>query len=204
MIRLGGESGTRVETGSIRGGGYDENFTKDRTITTEGLHFRGQLGSGPGSRINAEWTFAEQFRLEGVYLRGKYKSEPSRWHFEDRGQIINCRASQSHLHLDSHQVLVTGLYNADGLTIDASECLVTGCLLTRNVTDNGTRTVLEGWGTNRGNPAAGAGQWAGESDYAFNAGTTVLDTVGGDLYVPFPATAPQNWLRVEGEIDPNS
>jgi hypothetical protein len=202
MIRLGGEVGSRVATGAIRGEDYEEAFTEDRTITTEGLHFKGQLGSGPGSRINAEWTIEEQFRLEGIYLRGKYTEERSEWNFNDRGQILHCRASQTHLRLNGHQVLISGLYDASGITIDAPECVITGGLLAKNVSDNGTRTVIEGWGTNEGNPTAGEGQWAGRSTYAYNTGATILDTVGGDVYVPFPPEGAHDWVRLEGTVDP--
>jgi len=66
------------------------------------------------------------------------------------------------------------------------------------LTDNGTRNVINGYGKNAGDPSA-AGDWNGHSDWAYKVGATIIDTSNeGDLYVPLPPGATNNWVRIAG------
>lgn len=79
----------------------------------------------------------------------------------------------------------------------ATETVVSGVPVS-SVTDDGTRTVLNGFGTNAGDPSS-AGDWNTHSDTAYYLGATIIDTsTEGDLYAPLPPSATSNWVRVGG------
>lgn len=88
---------------------------------------------------------------------------------------------------------------SDPLTIDsgATENKIVG-YYTEGITDNGTRTVINGWAKNAGDPSS-TGDWNGNAATAYVMGATVIDTSNeGDLYIPLPGGATNNWVRLSG------
>lgn len=71
--------------------------------------------------------------------------------------------------------VVTGHANADILIdSDNDEIVITNTQF-GTITDNGTRTLINGHGTNNGDPAS-TGDWNGEAAYAHDMGAVVWDT----------------------------
>jgi hypothetical protein len=70
----------------------------------------------------------------------------------------------------------------------AVENIIAGVFPAQTVTDNGTRTVINGYGTNSGNPDS-AGEWNGEAQAALNMGVHTVWDVSVDpplAYEPHP------------------
>ncbi|WP_101297117.1 right-handed parallel beta-helix repeat-containing protein [Halegenticoccus soli] len=63
-----------------------------------------------------------------------------------------------------------------------------------NVVDDGVRTIVNGEGTNRGNPNS-TGEWAGHGDYARDTGATVWDTTTAP-WTPYKADGQGNWREL--------
>ncbi len=61
------------------------------------------------------------------------------------------------------------------------------------ITDNGTRTVVNGNGTNSGDPNT-TGQWNGNASRAYDLGVTVWDTSTSPA-TPFKATPSGSWVQ---------
>ncbi len=60
------------------------------------------------------------------------------------------------------------------------------------VRDQGTRTVLNGWGTNTGDPNA-TGEWHGCAEYAGSLGATIWDTTTSP-WTPYTSTPNGEWV----------
>lgn len=90
-----------------------------------------------------------------------------------------------------------GFANVDAgganLRISGTENVFAGLRNTGDVADSGTRTVINGRGTNDGNPNE-RGEWNGHADYAFETGTTVWNTAGS-RWEPFVADGNGNWIQ---------
>jgi len=71
----------------------------------------------------------------------------------------------------------------DPIQIDsgATENVIDGQIIGETVTDNGTRTLINGRGTNDGDPNS-TGEWNGYASAAYKMGATIEDTTNGPLY----------------------
>lgn len=139
-IILAGEQGSRLATGSVDSDQYDELFTKNRTIDIEGLHFQGQLGFGTGSRLNADWTFNERVVISHVYLRGK-SDTGGVYEFNGESQILNCRASQSDIQINSSNCMLSGIWTGTVTFASGTENGVISSSVNVDVTDNGNNMI---------------------------------------------------------------
>jgi hypothetical protein len=63
---------------------------------------------------------------------------------------------------------------------DSTESVIIGTRFD-SITDNGTRTLINGRGTNAGDPTS-TGQWNGNADYAETTDATIHDTANDNLY----------------------
>lgn len=84
-----------------------------------------------------------------------------------------------------------------GVVVDgATETVLDGVrgLSPAKVQDGGTRTLVNGTGTNAGDPRSG-GEWRGHADYAYSMGATVWDTTT-QPWTPYRADGDGNWLAV--------
>ena len=90
-----------------------------------------------------------------------------------------------------------GFANVDAgganLRITGNENVFMGLRNTGDVKDSGTRTIINGRGTNNGNPNQ-RGEWNGHADYAFETGATIWDT-DGSQWRPFVADGNGNWIQ---------
>jgi hypothetical protein len=58
--------------------------------------------------------------------------------------------------------------------------------------------VINGFSKNAGDPSS-TGDWNGHGNLAHDLGVVVIDTSNeGDLYVPLPFNATNDWVRVSG------
>ncbi|SEP30381.1 Right handed beta helix region [Halogranum amylolyticum] len=79
------------------------------------------------------------------------------------------------------------------LRISGTENVFMNLRNTGNVVDSGKRTIINGRGTNNGDPNH-RGEWNSHADYAFESGTTVWNTAGNQ-WKPFVADGNGNWIQ---------
>lgn len=65
-----------------------------------------------------------------------------------------------------------------------------------SVSDDGTRTLVNRWGTNDGDPNV-TGEWRGHADYAGRMGATIWDTSGSN-WTPYVVSPAGDWVEVGG------
>lgn len=95
--------------------------------------------------------------------------------------------------IDASNCLLSGIiaHGDISLSSNASECVISG-QIGGTVTDNGTRTLVNGRGTNNGNPQT-TGDWNGHADYAYQQGATVWDTTTSP-WSAWQADGAGNWV----------
>lgn len=98
--------------------------------------------------------------------------------------------------VDDVRNVVNGCYfNGDvQITSNATDCVLTGVFIRGSLTDNGTRTVVNGRSTNNGDPSS-TGQWNGNATLAHELGVTVWDT-STDPDTPYKAGPDGNWTSI--------
>ena len=106
------------------------------------------------------------------------------------------------LTLEADRCLVDGIGGDPGrdwevrIRSGATENVVTGLRGVRytDVDDRGTRTLVNGWGTNAGDPTA-TGEWHSHADYAGRMGATVWDTSGAG-WTPYVVSPAGDWVEI--------
>jgi len=102
--------------------------------------------------------------------------------------------SGNDLYLNNSRNIVTGCYFNGDVTIDGGQDNVIKSFIRGSLTDNGTRTIINGHGTNNGDPSS-TGDWNGNAARAHKHGATVWDTSTSPA-TPYKATPAGSWVAI--------
>lgn len=105
------------------------------------------------------------------------------------------RVGGDHTYVDGLAATPRGVSHGIEIEPTALETVLDGVrgVAFADVTDDGVRTLVNRWGTNRGDPRS-RGEWAGHADYAGEMGATVWDT-SASPWTAYAATPNGQWVR---------